>query len=400
MTQAPAQPVPASPTSPRDRTAAQVRDWIQSGKLRTGDAVPSENSLAKRFGFARGTVRAALQQLEAEGLIQAGQGRARRVTQTASPPKHPSRTAKPRLVARSVAILSSVTDPLQFNRYGWDTHAQALAAHAIHHHGYHALTVNPEAVHAGELEHLIDDPPAGVILMPVIAADPRVQPLAERLIEAGVPVVAASDDPAYHRADRVLPDHHAGAQMLTRWLLDRGRTRIAAIFPDQPHSWLHQREAGYRQAMTDAGHTPLPLGRIPDLVEADDPDTFRHNVRVVVGYLVDTFGAGPDQLPDALLATTDRHIPFLAAALKALGRTPNTDTDLVGYDAVWPDVAEARFEPTTLTTSPTAPLATIDKHNDQLGRALADAVLFRLKHPDAAPQRHTIAPTLVPITQV
>lgn len=49
----------------RNRVAAQ----ISAGTLRAGDRLPSERQLEEGFGAARGTIRGALFQLEAEGLI-------------------------------------------------------------------------------------------------------------------------------------------------------------------------------------------------------------------------------------------------------------------------------------------------------------------------------------------
>nr|WP_167305432.1 GntR family transcriptional regulator [Saccharomonospora piscinae] len=47
---------------------------IETGQLGPGDQVPTELSLAERFGVSRPTVRSALQQLQADGLITAGAG--------------------------------------------------------------------------------------------------------------------------------------------------------------------------------------------------------------------------------------------------------------------------------------------------------------------------------------
>jgi|YNPNPStandDraft_1061719.scaffolds.fasta_scaffold06786_4 GntR family transcriptional regulator len=67
---------------------ARVRDriWelIQQGHYRTGEQLPSEQSLAARFGVSRATVREALKILEEEGLILCRHGVGRLVTAGAS----------------------------------------------------------------------------------------------------------------------------------------------------------------------------------------------------------------------------------------------------------------------------------------------------------------------------
>ncbi|MCA1195334.1 GntR family transcriptional regulator [Saccharopolyspora sp. 6V] len=61
------------------RVARLLRSMIESGELAPGDDVPSEAEISRAHEVSRVTVRGALRQLEAEGLIESGQGRKRRV---------------------------------------------------------------------------------------------------------------------------------------------------------------------------------------------------------------------------------------------------------------------------------------------------------------------------------
>jgi DNA-binding FadR family transcriptional regulator len=54
--------------------AAQLRDAILRGELQVGERLPPERSLAVTLGVNRATVRAALHELEASGLVTARQG--------------------------------------------------------------------------------------------------------------------------------------------------------------------------------------------------------------------------------------------------------------------------------------------------------------------------------------
>ena len=51
-----------------------VRDWLAPGRYRTGDRLPPEHELAAMLGISRGTLRSALQRLEATGEIVRRQG--------------------------------------------------------------------------------------------------------------------------------------------------------------------------------------------------------------------------------------------------------------------------------------------------------------------------------------
>lgn len=63
--------------------AADLQRMIETNELRAGDALPSEASLAQRYGVARGTARHALTELQGAGLVQSRHGRGRFVTRPA-----------------------------------------------------------------------------------------------------------------------------------------------------------------------------------------------------------------------------------------------------------------------------------------------------------------------------
>lgn len=69
--------MPLSPDDSRPpyvQIASDLRDSIQRGELAPGARLPSTSELAKEYGVARGTVRAALRPLREEGLLVARQG--------------------------------------------------------------------------------------------------------------------------------------------------------------------------------------------------------------------------------------------------------------------------------------------------------------------------------------
>jgi GntR family transcriptional regulator len=57
------------------QVADELRDDIRSGRYAPGDQLPSERDLRERFGVSGNTVRAAIVQLRAEGLVASHQGR-------------------------------------------------------------------------------------------------------------------------------------------------------------------------------------------------------------------------------------------------------------------------------------------------------------------------------------
>ena len=75
----PSSKTPLTSRSPRARATRQLRNFIASGELSVGEELASEVELAEGLGVSRGTVRAALANLEAEGLVRLD-GRRRTVT--------------------------------------------------------------------------------------------------------------------------------------------------------------------------------------------------------------------------------------------------------------------------------------------------------------------------------
>lgn len=65
----------SSATPLHRQLADTLRDRIRRGEIATGSPVPSEAELVAAYGVSRGTVRQALAQLRAEGIIAGGRGK-------------------------------------------------------------------------------------------------------------------------------------------------------------------------------------------------------------------------------------------------------------------------------------------------------------------------------------
>lgn len=165
-------------------------------------------------------------------------------------------------------------------------------------------------------------------------------------------------------------DNRAGALLATQHLIDCGHTRIAFIAGDTGHEDALEREAGYRQALKQAGIAFDPELVLPgDFTEAGG--------LLAVNRLLDS------RVPfTAIFASNDQ-----AAIGAALGlyrrnvRVPD-DVSLVGFD----DVAPARFA--------IPPLTTVKQSVYETGAQAARAMLDLLK--GQAPSVALPPPALVP----
>lgn len=68
-----------------DSAEAELRNWLSSGRHRSGDHLPPEHDLATMLGVSRGTLRSALQRLEARDEIVRRQGSGTFVGKVAMP---------------------------------------------------------------------------------------------------------------------------------------------------------------------------------------------------------------------------------------------------------------------------------------------------------------------------
>ena len=69
---------PNSPLSPTPSRPAQLAEWfareIRTGRLMSGEKLPTEQELNARFGVSRTVIREAMASLRSEGLVVSRQG--------------------------------------------------------------------------------------------------------------------------------------------------------------------------------------------------------------------------------------------------------------------------------------------------------------------------------------
>ncbi len=178
----------------------------------------------------------------------------------------------------------------------------------------------------------------------MIASMHGTEPLLPGLCRAGPPVVA-SGRPLHHSSIPFIDiDHAAGVQAAVRYLVARGRTRIATIAGPQDMVAGLDRLAGYQAACADTDR--------PAMVAVGD-FTRESGARAMRALL-----AG-DPAVDAVVVASDLMAEGALRVLREAGRRVPDDVALVGFD----DVETARrAEP---------PLTTVRQPIGELGRRLA-----------------------------
>lgn len=228
-----------------------------------------------------------------------------------------------------------------------------------------ATTGDSPATERAAIDRLLDQGVDGLVATTARIDDEFTAELTAR----GVPIVLAL------RSDGTTPaatgDDVLGGYLATRHLLDLGHRRIALIAGPAFASSAAGRQAGYRQAMAEAGLTD-----VDDLVH---PSEFSMESGEQVAR--EAF-ARPDR-PTAIFAVNDNTAVGVLAAAKSARLSVPQDVSIVGYNDV------------PLSARLPVPLTTVRVPFDQVAVAALD-LLERVRAGDASIDDVTITPTLIP----
>ena len=377
--------------SPRAHAVRTIRQWIGDGTIDSASPLPTERDLCARLEVGRETCRRALQVLEREGLVYSAGPRTRMV-RVQSDRTAPAASVGNGLMRRTVVVTSNIRRPIAgHQRGGWSDHIPYGVFEALQSRSVHAMQVLPEQLTETDLKELLDARPQGLAVVGPIGGPLGTTEFMRRVQQAGVAVAAYGDSPDLAAYDRVISDHHAGAAELTRFLLERGcRNMVSLGRWDRNYYWVRDRLAGHDSEVRAAGLTPhQPI----DLVDFDGAKDVEGRLealsRLIVGYLAPALAQGPI---DGILAASDGIVPAIARACRILGKTPNVDIAIVGYDNYWSDCLERAFEPTP-------PLATADKRNFEIGHELVSLLMDRAEgRLPVEPQLRKLPPRLVDVS--
>jgi DNA-binding LacI/PurR family transcriptional regulator len=232
--------------------ATQVYDQLRArycSPPRPGQRLPTEHELVRQFAVSRPTVRAAMERLVNEGLLERFPGKGTFVVDPNS------RLVPSRVRELTVALFCRTLKTAE--GADWAT----AAMDRLYEHGAAALTNVTHGDAFRELE-LLEQAAArrvdGIILHPnaMPAPSPTLRrKIAQLNIGQDTPVVVLADDSHYPCASTVWVDECKAGVLATQHLVEAGHRRIAHVsHQGRPH--LAQRSAGYHRALELAGIAP------------------------------------------------------------------------------------------------------------------------------------------------
>jgi GntR family transcriptional regulator, arabinose operon transcriptional repressor len=328
-----------------------LRREIRSGRLTTGDRLPSEAELERKFGASRITVGRAVRDLQLAGLVERRAGSGSYV--------------KARSLSDALSfglLIPDLGETEIFEPICQGMMASPLARQHVLLWGSLTSAARSKEERAWHLcRQFIDRRVSGVFFAPLEltpAKDAVNREIAQALDDAGIPLVLLDRTvvpyPARGIHDLVGIDNRRAGYRITEHLLRLGARRIAFVGVENAAATVEAREGGYREAL-HAWKSPIER----DLVHRLNP-TDIDSVRVLMA-----------SKPDAIVCANDWTAARLMHSILELGHSVPESVRLVGID----DLDYAKLLP--------VPLTTLRQPTREIGAAAFAAMIDRVSRPDA-----------------
>lgn len=302
----------------------EILSWLQAGRFRPDELMPSENELAERFDVSRQTVRQTFGELEREGWLYRVQGKGTFVAER--------RTAD-RSDAQTIGLVTTYISDYIF------PHIVRGIESTLRDRGYRLVlssTDNDKAKEREALALMLSQPLSGLIVEPTKSAEgnPNLDYFLS-LHNQGLPYVTINERYPELSCPVLRADDEGGAFLAASHLMDNGHARIAGFFKTDDLQGVN-RLKGFLRAHRERG-LPLPPERI-------------------VHYRTEEKSSRPGPAAASLLAQPERPTAFvcyndelavsLLETIRQAGLRVPDDVSIVGFD----DSPLATATETKLTT--------------------------------------------------
>ncbi len=293
----------------------QLQTWlieqIEQGVFRPDDKIPTEAELSQVTGLARATIRQAIQNLVNMGYL----NRRRRLG---------TFVLKSRIDEPKKTIIGLLLPDI---RVGYAPILARGAEDESARSGHSLILCNTDDLFVKANFHadrLIDQAVSGVIFVPTSAEDDKNFQIINKFTRKKIPVVLADRVLPGNNIDYVTTDNFKGGYELTKYLINKGHTRIAITLSDR-FSTERERLAGYKKAHIDYR---IPLD--PDIIKIySGPYTEKPYVQYARKLL-------KHRDVTAIFAGQDRVAFEIYSVAEEMQRLIPGDISLVGYDDLRP----------------------------------------------------------------
>ncbi|MCE5199727.1 MAG: GntR family transcriptional regulator [Armatimonadota bacterium] len=324
----------------RHRVAdAILADYIASGILMPGHALPTVRELQKKYSVCSGTILSAIAILEAQGVVTSKHGSGcyiNGISQSTENDEHSNTSS------RWIGFLRG------HNEAWLHTYTQRGIDSYIRRYNYHLTVAMDAGGYLGEqreVERMISAGCDGLVIMPGSRTPEQAANDYINHEHLDFPIVLVDLGLPSQIRSQVLFDNYNLGRDMTRHLIYKGHRQIAFMLQREaidyvPSQSVMNRYKGYRHAMADAGRP---------VVESDVWS-------VVMGYEPESAQVIADRLrkwrdtsnrPTALIATEDSMAAMIIGVARELDISVPDELEVVGFD----DVPAGRMIRPRFTTS-------------------------------------------------
>jgi len=307
-----------------ERLKTYLLGQLESGRLKPGEALPSEVQLAGSLQVARNTVRQALALLEHDGLIERVRGKGTFIREDAK-----------RRLRRGLEVFALVVPETRRGYYPSLLHAFETGCNRVQHQAIVCSTDNDVDRQGNIILQLMDKQVAGVAIVPTTDPPTPVYQV-RQLQKQGIPVVFCHRRVEGIRAPLAAIPFEDVGRKAGRALLDHGHLR-AALLATHASPVTDAYERGLRAAMRDGG------GDLPaDFVyygTTTSPDLERQEAAVAEA--LRRMLRRPDR-PTGIMASFDSLAELVYLLLGQMGLHVPQDVSLIGFGDAWREGAIVR----------------------------------------------------------
>jgi GntR family transcriptional regulator, arabinose operon transcriptional repressor len=304
----------------QEQVRSQLLGEIAVGRLRPGDALPSEKRLAELLRISRHTIRRALGELERDGVVERLHGKGTFVVD------RPSES-----IATRTPSFAVIVNEVSTGYYPSLLSAFEQAAKVVGRPTVICNSNNDIAQQGDHLLHLLNNRVSGLALN-ACSSTPTPAYQVQVMQDAGIPVVLLHRPVADVKAPVLrVPEHQLGYRA-GRLILENGHRRAA--FLSGPHgATVSMTELGFRNALAEAGCT-LPS----EFVHYSRLKTFSTEEGLLLTEeQIKTWLKGMFSLPEpptALFTTFDSLGELIYLVAGEIGLQVPSDLSIVSYGGV------------------------------------------------------------------
>jgi DNA-binding LacI/PurR family transcriptional regulator len=306
----------ASGQSKHDRLKEHLVNEMMAGRLKPGQALPSERRLVESLGVARMTVCQVMASLESDGLVRRVQGKGTFVEEDVR-----------QKLKRGQDIFALVVIETHSGFYPSLLRGFDAAAAEVQHRTIVCSTDDNVERQGDIVLQLLDQKVGGVAINPT-SQRPTPAYQIRQLQEHGIPVVFL-----HRRVEGIaapllaIPFREVGHRA-GRALLEHGHQHVA-YFTTQPTPMSRQSEEGFQEALQAGGN-----GVSVEWVHVED-DTVKLQEESACAALQRLFGS-PNP-PTAIFASFDSLAEIIYLRLAQMGLRVPEDVSLLGFGGTWRD---------------------------------------------------------------